>query len=165
MNQLIQKSIIQFTDTFQLPERMIQTDDLPWIPYDDETCQFKPLRFDLTSGSWTYLFKVQGNKTIGRHRHTGGNVIGFTIQGHWRYEEKDWVAGPGSFVFEPPGDIHTLVTVGDEDVITLFILGGSLQFFDEHDQVMGQDDVFTIYKRYRDHCTKHALPIREDLVY
>lgn len=161
----IQQSMIQFTESFQLPERLIQADDIPWIPYDDETCQFKPLRFDLTSGNWTYLFKLKGNTEVGRHRHTGGSVIGYNLQGQWKYKERSWVAKPGSFIFEPPGDIHTLESIGEEDVITLFILGGALQFFDEEDGIIGQDDVFSIYKRYRDFCEKNGLPIREDLVY
>lgn len=165
MNNLIQESIIKFSESFQLPEKIIHADDLPWIPYDDETCQFKPLRFDLTTGNWTYLFKIKGSTVIGRHRHTGGNVIGFNLQGHWRYKDRDWVAKPGSFIFEPPGDIHTLITEGEEDVITLFILGGTLQFFDDDNNILGQDDVFTIYKRYRDYCSKQGIPVREDLVY
>lgn len=128
MNNLIQESVIKFSESFQLPEKIIHADDLPWIPYDDETCQFKPLRFDLTTGNWTYLFKIKGSTVIGRHRHTGGNVIGYNLQGHWRYKDRDWVAKPGSFIFEPPGDIHTLITEGEEDVITLFILGGHFNF-------------------------------------
>jgi 2,4'-dihydroxyacetophenone dioxygenase len=58
-----------------------------------------------------------------------------------------------------------LVTEGEEDVITLFMLGGTLQFFDEENNIIAQDDVFTIYKRYRDFCATNGFPIREDLVY
>lgn len=57
-----------------------------------------------------------------------------------RYEGREWVAVPGTFIFEPPGDIHTLITE-DEEVVTLFILVGSLQYFDENDQIIGQDDI------------------------
>lgn len=49
----------------------------------------------------------------------GGSVIGFNLKWQWRYEERDWIAKPGTFIFEPPGDIHTLITEGEE-VITLF---------------------------------------------
>ena len=44
MNNLIQESVINFTKNLQLSEKIVNVDDLPWIPYDDETCQFKPLR-------------------------------------------------------------------------------------------------------------------------
>jgi 2,4'-dihydroxyacetophenone dioxygenase len=78
--------------------------------------------------------------------------------------EREWVAKPGTFIFEPPGDIHTLITEGEE-VITLFILGGSLQYFDEDDQIIGQDDIFSVYKRYCDYCNENGVAIRQDLVY
>lgn len=55
-----------------------------------------------------------------------------------------------AFIFEPPGDIHTLIS---EEVITLFILGGALQYFDENNQITGQDDIYTVMKKYRDYCS------------
>jgi 2,4'-dihydroxyacetophenone dioxygenase len=61
-------------------------------------------------------------------------VIGFNLKGQWRYAERDWIAKPGTFIFEPLGDIHTLITE-DEEVITLFTLSGSLQYFDEENQM------------------------------
>ncbi|WP_245850813.1 cupin domain-containing protein [Paenibacillus herberti] len=64
------------------------------------------------------LFKIKSNQVLGKHRHTGGAVIGYNIQGTWRYEGRNWVATPGTFVFEPPGDIHTLITE-DEEVLNL----------------------------------------------
>ncbi|WP_415639911.1 AraC family ligand binding domain-containing protein, partial [Paenibacillus lupini] len=47
-------------------------------------------------------------------RHTGGSVIGYNIQGNWRYDGRDWIANVGSFIFEPPGDIHTLISEKEE---------------------------------------------------
>lgn len=161
---LIEESIVQFAERFQLPERVFQTEDLPWVPFDNGNCRFKPLRFDLNTGTWIYLFKIKANQTLTRHRHTGGSVIGYNLQGRWRYEGRDWVAKPGSFIFEPPGDIHTLITE-EEEVVTLFILGGSLQYFDEDNQVIGQDDIYTVLKKYKDYCEEQGLPYREDLVY
>ncbi|WP_258169047.1 hypothetical protein [Paenibacillus sp. AR247] len=69
-----------------------------------------------------------------------------------------------NLIFEPPGDIHTLITE-DEEVITLFILGGSLQYFDQDNVVIGQDDIFTVLKKYRDYCDENGIEVREDLVY
>lgn len=87
-------------------------DEIPWIPFDRgiSNCFFKPLRFDLNTGTWIYLFKIKSNQTLTRHRHTGGAVIGYNIQGQWKYAGREWRARPGTFIFEPPGDIHTLMT-------------------------------------------------------
>lgn len=165
MSKLIDVNLIKFAEELQLPERVIDTDDLPWVPFDDNgTCHFKPVRFDFTTGTWTYLFKIKENKILTRHRHTGGSVIGYNLKGYWRYAEREWVAKPGTFIFEPPGDIHTLITE-EEEVITLFALGGSLQYFDEDDNIIGQDDIYSVYKRYCDHCVENGIEIRKDLLY
>ncbi|MGZ9583740.1 2,4'-dihydroxyacetophenone dioxygenase family protein [Paenibacillus marinisediminis] len=163
MNNLIQESVMHFAEKMQLAEKIFNVEELPWVPFDDGTCHFKPLRFDLNTGTWTYLFKIKGNKTLNRHRHTGGSVIGYNIQGTWRYEGRDWVAKPGTFIFEPPGDIHTLIT--EEEVITLFILGGCLQYFNKDNQVIGQDDIYTVLKKYRDYCEEHGIQYLEELIY
>ncbi len=34
---------------------------------------------------------------------------GFVLKGHWHYLEHDWVAEEGGYVYEPPGETHTLV--------------------------------------------------------
>lgn len=164
MTTIIDPSVIAFADQFQLPERVVNIDELPWVPFDDGPCLFKPLRFDLNTGTWTYLFKIKSNQTLTRHRHTGGTVIGYNIQGNWSYEGRSWVARPGTFIYEPAGDIHTLITE-DEEVITLFILSGALQYFDENNQIIGQDDIYTVLKKYHDYCTQHGIAFRDELIY
>ncbi|PWW06142.1 ChrR-like protein with cupin domain [Paenibacillus cellulosilyticus] len=165
MTNIIDEAVIQLAERFQLPERVVNIEELPWVPFTDhESCYFKPLRFDLNTGTWIYLFRIKSNQVLGKHRHTGGSVIGYNIQGRWRYEDRSWVATPGTFVFEPPGDIHTLITE-DEEVVTLFILSGALQYFDDDNQITSQDDIYTVLKKYRNYCTHHGIAIREDLIY
>ncbi len=166
MGQLIKEAVIKLAEDLQLPEKVFNIDELPWVPFDEGevNCHFKPLRFDLATGVWTYLFRIKSNKVLTRHRHTGGSVIGYNLQGKWGYEGRSWEARPGTFIFEPPGDIHTLIT-GDEEVITLFILGGCLQYFDEENNLIGQDDIYTVLKKYRDYCLENKVEIQEDLIY
>ncbi len=163
--KLIEKSVVKLAAAFQLPERIFKADALPWVPFtENESCYFKPLRFDLSTGTWIYLFKIKSNHVLGRHRHTGGAVIGYNLQGRWRYEGRDWVATPGTFIFEPPGDIHTLITE-DEEVVTLFILGGALQYFDENDEIIGQDDIYTVLQKYKDFCAQNNIQENDELIY
>ncbi|EGQ26567.1 cupin 2 barrel protein [Sporosarcina newyorkensis 2681] len=147
-----------FTDQFQLDDQAINSNEIPWIP-QTERSWFKPLRFDLTTGSWINLLKVKPGGIVNRHRHTGGKVIAYTLQGQWRYLEREWVAKPGTFVFEPPGDIHTLTVDGEEDMITLFILEGSLQYLNDDDEIILQEDVFSKMKRYIDYCEENNIPV------
>jgi len=140
-----------------LPDRATQSDELPWVPQTDRVW-FKPLRFDLTNGRWINILKVTGGGRVNRHRHSGGQVLGFVMQGSWHYLERDWVARPGTFVYEPPGDIHTLVV--DEDageMITLFLLEGVIQYLDDDDKIIYQDDVFTKLELYLKYCREQGI--------
>ena len=57
---------------------------------------------------------------------------------------------------EPPGDIHTLMA-GPEGMTTLFVTDGVLQFFDADDRLDHEDNVFSRYQGYIDHCRDHGL--------
>ena len=139
-----------------LPDQAIQADELPWVPQGDNVW-FKPLRFDLANGRWVNLLKVTKQGKVNRHRHSGGQVLGFVIHGSWRYLEREWVARPGTFVYEPPGDIHTLVVDGPEEMQTLFLLEGVIQYLDDDDRVISQDDVFTKLERYLSFCRREGI--------
>lgn len=164
MSKIIEDAVIRLAEQFQLPERVVNVDELPWVPFDHGNCYFKPLRFDLSTGTWTYLFKIKPNQVLGKHRHTGGSVIGYNLQGTWGYSGRTWKARPGTFIFEPPGDIHTLVS-DEEEVIILFILGGALQYFDEDDNVTGQDDIYTVIHKYRVFCRENDIVFRDELFF
>ncbi|MGB0252355.1 MAG: cupin domain-containing protein [Paracoccaceae bacterium] len=45
---------------------------------------------------------------------------GWVIKGKWHYLEHDWVATEGSYVFEPPGETHTLVVPEGVDEMIIF---------------------------------------------
>lgn len=153
----IPKELNTFTQLASLPDQAIDIDKLPWVPQSDRVW-FKPVRFDVSTGRWINLLKVTPGGVVNRHRHTGGQVMAYTIQGSWRYLEREWVAKPGTFVYEPPGDIHTLVVEGQEEMITLFILEGTVQYLDDEDRVFYQDDVFTKLKLYQEYCREHNIP-------
>ncbi len=141
-----------------LPDRAIDGDAIPWVPQGASgRVWFKPLRFDLTTGTWINLIRMTGAGRINRHRHCGGPVIGYVIEGRWHYLEKEWSAGPGTLVWEPPGDVHTLVVDGDEGMTTLFIIEGTIQYLDENDRLIYQDDVFTKLQYYLDYCQAHGI--------
>ena len=143
-----------------LPDQAIHADDLPWVP-QGERVWFKPLRFDLATGRWINLLRVSGAGKVNRHRPSGGQVLGYVIQGSWRYLERDWVARPGTLIYEPPGDIHTLVVDGAEEMLTLFILEGVIQYLDDDDNVISQDDVFTKLDRYLTFCRREGIEPKE----
>jgi hypothetical protein len=154
---MIDEGLKAFTESSALPDRVINVDEIPWVP-QGERVWFKPLRFDLATGRWINLLKVQGSGRVNRHRHTGGQVIGYCTKGSWHYLERDWVARPGTLVYEPPGDIHTLVVdEGVEEMQTLFILEGTVQYLDDSDNLIYQDDVFSKLERYTRFCEEQGI--------
>jgi 2,4'-dihydroxyacetophenone dioxygenase len=92
-------------------------DERLWVPQTD-TVSFRPLCFCVSGGYYVNLLRVKGAGLLSRHRHPGP-VHGHVLKGKWSYLEHDWVAETGSYVFEPPGEIHTLVVPeGVEEMVS-----------------------------------------------
>ena len=141
-----------------LSDKAIDSEKIPWVPQGDSgRVWFKPLRFDLATGRWINLIRISGGGQVNRHRHAGGQVIGFCTQGSWHYKERDWHATPGTLIWEPPGDIHTLIVDDPQGMTTLFLLEGTIQYLDESDRIIYQDDVFAKLQYYRDYCQANGI--------
>lgn len=130
----------------------------PWIG----DVWLKPLRFDVRNNLYVTILWSKGPGGLGRHRHRGA-VSAFTLEGSWRYEEYNWVARAGDFVQESPGVIHTLIT--DSGVKTLFFVGGSLEFYDENDNLQNTMDVFSFLDLYINYCEEQGLPVNKKLIF
>lgn len=127
-------------------------DRADWVPLA-EGVQFKPLFFDVTQGGWSNLLAVAPGCKLACHYHTAP-VHGYTVKGRWRYIEHDWVAETGTYIFEPPGEAHTLVVddaAGAVEMVTFFVTRGSLIYTDADGQQVGYEDVFTRLAQARAH--------------
>jgi 2,4'-dihydroxyacetophenone dioxygenase len=131
-------------------------DDRFWVPYETNVW-WRPLMFDQVNGSHTELLRVRKSGVLSRHKHPSP-VHGFCIKGTWRYLEHDWVAKPGSYVFEPPGEIHTLVIDGDDEMITFFHISGTILYLDANDNIIGTDDNYSLIASAREHYRSVGLP-------
>ena len=80
--------------------------DRLWVPCA-EGVWFQPCHFNVTTGGFSVVLKGLPGSKIGTHYHVG-TVHGYTLHGHWRYLEHDWIAKPGTFIYEPAGEAHTL---------------------------------------------------------
>ena len=114
-----------------------------WVPQTD-CLSFRPLCLCVSQGYYVNLLKFKGGGVLGRHRHSSP-VHALTLKGSWGYKEHGWGAKPGTYVFEPPGETHTLIVDEDcDEMITMFHVTGSLLYVDEEgNNVIGFDDVFT----------------------
>src|SRR6476469_7860859 len=120
---------------------VIDGESLPWVPlapYTDDIL-LKYFKLDPIRGEWIVLMKSPLNVALPKHMHTG-TVMVYTIEGKWKYKEHDWVAGPGSVVFETAASTHTPEVVstggGSGYVVLLVQVNGDLLFVDENDNVL-----------------------------
>jgi len=128
----------------------IPADERVWVP-QAENVWFRPLLLNTVSGGWCNLLRVRRSGVLSRHRHPM-LVVGYVIRGKWFYQEHDWVANEGDFVYEPPGEIHTLEVPADcPEMITFFNISGAMIYLDAAGNQVGYEDVFTKI----DMCRKH----------
>jgi 2,4'-dihydroxyacetophenone dioxygenase len=134
----------------------IPADDRLWVP-QAENVWFRPLCLNRSQGYWMNLLKVRKSGVLSRHRHPQP-VHGFVLKGRWHYLEHDWTAEAGAYVFEPPGETHTLVVPeGCEEMITLFQVNGVMCYVDPYGEVLGYEDVFTKIDMCRQHFAACGL--------
>ncbi len=137
---------------FGIPDLVIKAipeDERLWVPQAPNVW-FRPLFLNTVAGEWINLLRVRRAGVLSRHRHPAP-VHGYVIKGSWRYLEHDWTAVEGTYVFEPPGEIHTLTVDNADEMITLFHVCGALIYFDENHKAVGYDDVH----RKIEMCQKH----------
>ena len=128
----------------------IPEDERLWVPQADNVW-FRPLCLSASRGYWMNMLRVRKSGVLSRHRHPQP-VHGYVIKGSWRYFEHDWVATEGTYVYEAPGETHTLVVDPDvAEMITMFQVNGAMIYVDPDGAVQGYEDVFTKI----DMCRKH----------
>lgn len=153
-------SDIVIPSIFNLTEWNNGEEDDPrvWVPQTD-CLSFRPLCFCTSQGYYVNLLKFKGGGILGRHRHSSP-VHAVTLIGSWGYREHGWHAKPGTYVFEPPGETHTLIVDDDcDEMVALFHVTGSLLYVSEEndEKVIGFDDVFTKLEKARNWYEKCGL--------
>ncbi|MFM0247462.1 2,4'-dihydroxyacetophenone dioxygenase family protein [Paraburkholderia sediminicola] len=130
---------------------------VPFVPYSSDVL-LKYFKLDPIRGESISVLKAPAGTQMPKHHHTG-TVIVYTLKGRWKYAEHDWIAGPGSVVFETAGSSHTPVMVpGDDDeVITFNIVQGDLIYLNENDQVIAMENWKTSMERYLAYCEANSL--------
>ena len=132
----------------------IPEDERVWVPQADGVW-FRPLLLNTVQGQWCNLLRVRRAGILSRHLHPAP-VHGYVIKGRWNYLEHHWIAETGSYVFEPPGEIHTLTVPADcPEMITFFNISGCMVYLDEANKQIGFEDVFTKI----DMCRRHYVSV------
>ena len=134
----------------------LPVDEREWVPQAPDV-SFRPLLLNTVTGGWCNLLRVRRAGVLSRHRHPM-IVVGYVIKGRWKYLEHEWTAEEGSFVYEPPGEVHTLTVPADcPEMITFFNIAGAMVYLDEAGRQVGYEDVWTKIDMCRRHYASSGL--------
>ena len=144
---------------------VIDGESLPWVPLTpySEDILLKYFKLDPIRGEMIVLMKAPLDMQLPRHHHTG-TVMVYTIEGKWKYEEHDWVAGPGSIVYETAASTHTFEVVAEGEngcVLTLVQVTGDLLFLDDKGSVIALENWKTSMERYLAYCEQHDIEAKD----
>lgn len=125
-------------------------DERYYVPFS-ETVSSRPLWISTSQNRWCDILYCKGPGLVNRHYHPH-QVFAYTVSGKWGYLEHDWVATAGDFVYESPGEAHTLVAYDHPDPMKVqFNVTGPLIWIDENGEPVGRFDVFD----YIELCKRH----------
>jgi quercetin dioxygenase-like cupin family protein len=148
---------LRFITDSAVSDAIVSAESLPWVPQGPGIA-FKPLRLSPQSGTWANLLRVESAGRVSRHRHLGA-VQAWVLSGSWRYLEHDWIAHPGDYVFEGPGDVHTLVVEPGAVMETLFVIDAPYEYLDDAGVVTGVESAASKLAAYQAFCAENGLEV------
>jgi 2,4'-dihydroxyacetophenone dioxygenase len=120
------------------------------VPLSD-TVGSRPLWISPTQNKWCDILWAKKAGLVNRHYHPH-QIFAYTLSGKWGYLEHDWTATAGDFVYETPGESHTLVAYDHtEPMRVFFMVSAPFMWLDEAGNTIGYFDVHD----YIDLCKAH----------
>jgi len=143
-----------------LPEvyipKIADGDPKHWVPIVDKVFS-RPVWISPTRNMWADVLMATEPCIVSRHYHSHP-IWAYTISGKWAYLEHEWTATAGDFIYETPGESHTLVAYEHPDPMKVFfVVSGPLQWLDEEGKTIGHFDVFDYIKMAREHYESVGL--------
>jgi long-chain acyl-CoA synthetase len=141
----------------------ISDESMPWMPLGlAPGVEVKFFKADPIRGEVIALLKAPADAKLPRHHHSG-TVVVYTLKGKWKYKEHDWIAGPGSIVYETAASTHApeAVPEGGPEVVVLNIVTGDLVYLNDDDSVMATANWRTAAKQYFGYCKKNGIEPRD----
>ena len=133
------------------------TDDERYYVPLSETVGSRPLWISPDRNQWADILRSTGPGLVNRHYHPH-QVFAYTISGKWGYLEHDWIATAGDFVYETPGEGHTLVAYeSDEIMLVHFNVTGPLIWLDEDGEPSGFFDAHSYIALCKEHYERVGI--------
>ena len=144
---------------FEAIARHVGVEEVPWVPNPVHPgAELRLLQADIPRGIYVLAGRLEGDLEVGTHRHTGA-VHMFTLSGAWKYHEHDFVNRAGSYLYEPPGSVHTFyVLPNDEITETLSVVYGETEYLDAEGAVTQVGNAETSLRMYYEACEQAGVP-------
>jgi 2,4'-dihydroxyacetophenone dioxygenase len=142
----------------------IADESLPWFPFapHNDLVSVKLLAANPATAELVVALRAAPGIELPRHRLLHAAAI-YTLQGRWKYRERNWIVGPGSLLIESAGTPHTpqVMADGSDDAIVLVFARGAVQLLDGIDRIVATEDWRTTVERYRTWCRSNdRMPSR-----
>ena len=136
--------------------KVAEGDERYFVPITD-TVSSKPLWISPARNMWADVLMAKSAGLVNRHYHPH-QIFAYTISGKWGYLEHDWTATAGDFVYESPGEGHTLVAYeSGEPMKVFFVVQGPLVWLDENGNGVGHYDVHDYIAAARAHYARVGI--------
>lgn len=138
---------------------LVSYDAIPWVELLPGI-EIRMLRTGEGSGTYTVMSRFGPGTVLPKHYHLGC-VHAYTISGEWFYQEYDWVAGPASYIYEPPGSTHTLAVAdtATEPAVIIFVIDQGMEIYGPNDEVLTVETAESITKMYKDVLKTKGIPL------
>jgi 2,4'-dihydroxyacetophenone dioxygenase len=111
-----------------IPPPFVDSAALPWAQVSPGF-SLKVLRATTDAEPRVLMLRLDPGAVIERHHHAG-DVHAYTLSGRRELIETGEVIGPGAYNYEPPGNVDSWRTVGEEAVVVLVIVTGAFHALD-----------------------------------
>jgi quercetin dioxygenase-like cupin family protein len=123
---------------------------MPWVPIAPGF-SFKLIRATTDDDVWVELLRIEPGTTIPRHRHTG-EVHAYTLAGQRELLDTGEIVGPGSYVYEPSGNVDSWRAVGTVPLLVFVTVRGAIEYLDDRGAVIKRSTSTTAAEAYRRGC-------------
>jgi 2,4'-dihydroxyacetophenone dioxygenase len=93
------------------------------------------------------------------HRHSG-EIHAYNLMGTRKLCTGELI-GPGDYVYEPPGNTDWWKIVGDEPMLALVIVMGTVEFLGPGGVVTARATSSTQLADYQRHCREHGWVVQD----
>jgi quercetin dioxygenase-like cupin family protein len=138
-----------------LPARVAGVADSPWVPSDTPGKSARLLRFLPNDEGFVELLRMEPGVAMPLHRHSG-EIHAYNVSGSRQLCTGE-VIGPGDYVYEPAGNVDWWRVVGDEPMIALVVVRGTVEFLAADGSVRSTANALTQRNELERYCRAQGL--------